>query len=323
MRDPAPRVASLLPAATEIVCGLGLRPSLVGVSHECDFPPGLEGLPVLTRSRTRKPGASASPGRSRSIDREIRELLREGLAIYEVDIDALARAAPDVILTQDLCEVCAVPFSAVEAAARALAGADVRIVSLHPSRLGDILADLRRVGAALGRQSEADAYVLRLEARIEDVRRRAAGGPRPSVLTIEWLDPVMIGGLWMPELVEIAGGRCLAVQAGERAPTLLEEQLAALAPDVVLLKPCGFSLEDTRREVGAFLERVRGFGWPALRSGAVWIADGHAYFNRPGPRIVDSLEILAACANPSEFADLAARHARGFEAAFAAGAPRS
>jgi iron complex transport system substrate-binding protein len=307
MTAPGPRIASVLPAATEIVCALGLEEALVGRSHECDFPSSVGRLPVLTRPRG---GRAAFAGGSGSIDREIRRVLREGLSVFEVDVEALEAARPDVVVTQDLCEVCAVSIDEVRSAARSI-GAE--IVSLHPLRLGDVLDDVRRVGAALDRASRAEAVVGELAQRIDFVRRRAAGsvrrraagpGKRPSVLTVEWLEPVMIGGTWMPELVEIAGGRPLAARAGEPAPTLSKDALARLSPDVVVVKPCGFDLARTRREAPAFLRLVSELGWKA----EVWLADGNAYFNRPGPRIVDSLEILAACVHPEAFADLAARY---------------
>jgi iron complex transport system substrate-binding protein len=292
------RIASLLPAATEILCALGLEEALVGRSHECDFPASVRRLPSLTRPRG---GAGAFAGGSESIDREIRRVLREGLSVFEVDVEALRAARPDVVVTQDLCEVCAVSIDDVRAAARSI-GAE--IVSLHPVRLGDVLEDVRRVGRALDRASRAEEVVGGLQHRVDSVRGRAAGLGKPAVLTVEWLDPVMIGGTWMPELVEIAGGRALAARAGEPAPTLSRAELARLEPDVVLVKPCGFDLDRTRREAVPFLETVRELGWRA----DVWLADGNAYFNRPGPRIVDSLEILAACVHPETFADLAARY---------------
>jgi iron complex transport system substrate-binding protein len=299
---PAPRIASLLPSATEIVCALGLEEALVGVSHECDFPESVAGRPILTSTRWRLPDPSSA-----GIDREIRRMLEDGLSIYTVDLAALQAAAPDVIVTQDLCEVCAVSFEDVAAAARELASPDVRIVNLHPTRLEHILENVREVGRAVGRAREADLVVAGLEERIGEVRRRVerVARPRPSVLTIEWLDPVMVGGTWMPELVEIAGGRALVTKAGDHAPTISPEDLARLAPDVLLVKPCGISLERSRAEIGSLLA--------AAPTGSVWLADGSAYFNRPGPRIVDSLEILAACLHPAELSDLAERHARAFE----------
>lgn len=304
-----PRVASLLPSATEMVCALGAREALVGVSHECDFPAGVRGLPVLTRTAVRSLGSSAA------IDRDVRRVLREALAVYEVDTAALAEVRPDVIVTQDLCEVCAVSFRDVQRAAREVLGPDVRIVDLHPLRLGDVFDDLERVAHALGVEASGRRVRRGLEERVAAVGERSAAlGARPAVLTIEWLDPLMIGGTWMPELVALAGGRALVTSPGERAPTLAAHELAALdpAPEVVLVKPCGFDLAQTLRR-GAELERLfAGLEWPAKSDRRVFVADGNAYFNRPGPRIVDSLEILAACVHPAAFEDLGRAHAGGF-----------
>jgi iron complex transport system substrate-binding protein len=308
-----PRIASLLPSATEMVCALGAGEQLVGVSHECDFPPQAVGRTVLTSSKVHlRP-------RSAEIDADIRALLKAALAVYDIDEARLAAARPDVIVTQDLCDVCAVSLDDVVAAARRLCSPDVRIVNLRPLRLADIWADIRRLATALGREREAEALLADMDARVAAVQARAAallagGAPRRRVLTIEWLDPVMVGGTWMPELVELAGGTALVTQPGDHAPTLTPAQLAALdpAPDVVVLKPCGFDLARTVREAGTLEALLAAMPWPAVRRGETWIADGNAYFNRPGPRIVDSLEILAACVHPQEFADLGARHAAGF-----------
>ena len=311
----SPRIASLLPSATEIVCALGAAPDLVGVSHECDFPPGdTAGKPVLTSTRVMKAGGSAA------IDRNVREILRDALAVYEVDVEALERARPTVVVTQDLCDVCAVSLDDVRRAVSTIARpreGGIRIVNLHPTRLEEVLGDVRTVGEAIGREREASRVVSEMRRSLDAVRARAAAipGPRPSVLTIEWLDPVMVGGTWMPELVEIAGGRALVTQPGDHAPTLGLDELARLAPEVVVIKPCGFDLDRTRPEIEAFLDRLPR-AWPALRDGRIWIADGNAFFNRPGPRIVDSAEILAACIHPEEFQDFARRHAPGFEHAW-------
>jgi iron complex transport system substrate-binding protein len=284
------RVVSLLPSATEHVCAVGARDLLVGVSHECDFPGDVVGLPILTRCRT-------SLGRdSLAIDRSIRNLLQRAVAVYEVDVDALAAVRPDVIVTQDLCDVCAVSYDDVCAAARGLGNPDLRIVNLRPTRLADIWDDLRKVGAALGRDPQP--VLEALHARVEAVRARAAGLPRRKVLTIEWLEPVMVGGTWMPELVEIAGGEPLVTGPGQHAPTLTDDALGALDPDVVLIKPCGFDIARTLGEV----RRVESLAalFPRART---YVADGNAFFNRPGPRIVESLEILAAATHPEVFGD--------------------
>lgn len=300
----SPTVASLLPSATEIVCAVGARDRLVGRSHECDHPPGVASVPVLTRSRV---DTSLPSG---GIDADVRRILKEVLAVYEVDVEALQRAAPDVIVTQDLCDVCAVSLHDVQAAVRSL-GSDATLVSLAPTRLADVWGDVGRVGAALGREREAAEAVASIHERIEAVRSRAAeAGSRPRVLTIEWLDPVMVGGTWMPELVELAGGEALVTSPGEHAPTLDEDALGSLDPDVVLVKPCGYPLARTRRELDSLRARLDRLGWSGK---PVWLADGNAFFNRPGPRLVESLEILAACVHPEHFADLAERLAGCFE----------
>jgi iron complex transport system substrate-binding protein len=298
------RVASLLPSATEIVCAVGATDALVGRSHECDFPPGVDDVPILTSAKVLPRGTSGA------IDAAVRDVVREGLAVYDIDVEALRAADPDLIVTQDLCDVCAVSFDDVCAAVRRLVRPDTKVVSLHPKRLADIWADIVHVGEALGRTDAARALVDGFEERARDIGRRSAAlTRRPTVLTIEWIDPVMIGGMWMPELVELAGGEPLVTRAGDHAPTLDKAALAALDPEVVLVKPCGFDIPRTLEEadaLGATLPR----GWRAVRNGRVYITDGSAYFNRPGPRIVESLEILAACAHPDAFPDLAAKHAR-------------
>jgi iron complex transport system substrate-binding protein len=297
------RIASLLPSATEIVALLGRSRELVGRSHECDFPLDLPPLPALTRSRT------SLPRESGAIHRDITQLVEDYLAIYEIDVEALDRANPTLIVTQDLCEVCAVSYEDVCKAAQQLAREDLEVVSLRPMRLADIWEDVRRVARALGAEAEAEAALDGLDRRVEAVRARAAQAERPRVLTLEWLDPVMVGGMWMPELVELAGGEALVTSPGQHAPTLDIETLAALEPDVVLLKPCGYDLARSLEERDLIDELLERTDWPATRAGRVYLADGNAYFNRPGPRIVDSLELLAACMHPELFADLAERYA--------------
>lgn len=303
-----PRVASLLPAATEIICALDARAQLVGVSHECDWPSEVIGLPVLTRSKVPTWGSSAD------IDRAVRAVLTDALSVYEVDEAALAALRPDVVVTQDLCDVCAVSLDDVRDALRRIASEKVELVSLSPTRLDDLFADVRSVARALGVVPRGEALVTDLGRRMQAVRARSAAlGARPRVLTIEWIDPVMVGGTWMPELVELAGGEPLVTAPGDHAPTLDRAALAALAPDVVLVKPCGFDLARSKRELDTLAAQLAGLSWPALERNAVWLADGNAFFNRPGPRLVESLEILAACVHPAAFADLAAHHATHFE----------
>jgi iron complex transport system substrate-binding protein len=297
------RVASLLPAATEIVCAVGAEADLVGISHECDFPETVRHLPTLTRARVRPVGAS------RDIDREVRLVLQDALAVYEIELARLEAARPDVIVTQDLCDVCAVSFDDVCAAVAGLVHQEIRIVNLHPTRLDDIWADIARVAEALGRAAKGAAVVRALQARIAEITRRSAErGERPRVVTIEWLEPAMLGGMWMPELIERAGGIPLGTRPGDHAPTLTRDALRGLSPDVVLIKPCGFPLERTLEELSVLRASLPWEAWRAVQAGRVYVADGNAYFNRPGPRIVESLEILAAALHPEAFPDFRSKH---------------
>lgn len=302
-----PRVVSLLPSATEIVCALGLERALVGVSHECDFPPAVAHLPRVTGTRVTARGTAA-------IEREVRELTASALSLYPLDRARLAELAPDVVVTQDLCAVCAVPASEVEAALAELGLARTRVVALSPLSLADVWRDVERVAEALGCAERGRALARELRARCAALAARVpADAARPRVVTLEWLEPVMIGGTWMPELVALAGGVALGARAGERAPVLALAELATLAPDVVLVKPCGFELARTRAERALVDRVVAALGGTARACGAVFVADGSAFFNRPGPRLVESLEILAACVHPETFAELASRHAAAFE----------
>jgi iron complex transport system substrate-binding protein len=294
-----PRIVSLLPSATEIVCALGLGESLIGVSHECDHPPEVVGLPVLTEPKL------DPRRRSAEIDRDVRELVAEGMSVYRIDVDVLARLAPDLIVTQDQCEVCAVSLADVETAARSCLGGGVEIVSLRPSRLTDVFGDIRRLARAAGREAAAEDVVARLEERLLGLRARHAHlRSRPRVACLEWLDPPMAAGHWIPDLVELAGGTYEMVAAGAQTATIDWRDLAAARPDVVVLMPCGFKLEQTQRELAALSTRP---GWselPAVRHGRVYAVDGNAYFNRPGPRLVDSAELLAGLVQPGFYAHL-------------------
>jgi iron complex transport system substrate-binding protein len=302
-----PRIVSLLAAGTEIVAALGAGDELVGVSHECDHPPEVVARrPVLTAPRV---GALPS---SADVDRSIRELVADALAIYDVDLELLAALEPDVIVTQDLCRVCAVSVEDVRTAVAKLAAkGDVRLVSLHPRSLGGILDDIEQVAAALGRPDDGTRTVALLRQRVERVRTVAAGAPtRPGVVTVEWIEPVMLGGLWMPELIELAGGVPLGVAAGEPAPTVARDRLSELPADVVVVKPCGFTVERTLKELPTLARTLPWEAWTG-RGARVYVADGNAYFNRSGPRIVDSLELLASLVHPDRFP----RHTAGFGAA--------
>jgi iron complex transport system substrate-binding protein len=299
-----PRIVSLLPSATEIVCALGAGAELVGISHECDFPASVGDRPVLTRSRV---DIHAS---SRAIDDAVRAVITDALSIYTVDDETLGALAPDVIVTQDLCEVCAVSLDDVRAAVARLASRDdIRIVSLRPTRLDDVLGDVERVAEALGVPERGREVRAELSARIQSIAARAATvASRPRVVSLEWIDPLMLGGTWMPELIELAGGIAVGASAGKPAPTIDVKTLRELRPEVVVIKPCGFSLERTLQERD-ILERSVVQGTAGLSPPPrVYVTDGNAFFNRPGPRLVESLEIMAACVHPELFADFAAKH---------------
>jgi iron complex transport system substrate-binding protein len=299
---PAPRIVSLLPSATEIVCALGADNDLVGISHECDFPESIRDRPVLTRARI------DARGSSRMIDAAVRAVVPDALSIYVVDEAQLAALEPDVIVTQDLCEVCAVSLDDVRAAVARLAHREqVRIVSLRPTRLAGVLRDIELVAASIERPAQGYALRERLAERIQGIADRAAhASSRPRVVSLEWIDPLMLGGTWMPELIELAGGIAVGPAAGEPAPTVTPSALRELRPDVVIVKPCGFSLERTLME-REIIERsvVDVLGGSAL----VYVTDGNAFFNRPGPRLVESLEIMAACVHPERFDDFGRAHA--------------
>jgi len=298
------QVATFLASATEIVCALGLRERLVGVSHECDWPASgpwsIAGLPRLTRARI----DGSKP--SRAIHDDVEALVRDALALYQVDLDALRRAAPDVLVTQDLCAVCAVGLDDVQRAAATVLAKDVHIVSLAPRRLADVWADVERVGEALGLGMTARAVAHGLTSRVARLAERTAGLAPRSVLAIEWLDPLMVGGLWLPELIAIAGGTALVGRAGEPGVTIALE--VDIEPDVIVVKPCGFELARVRDELTTHLGRLRA-RWPGAR---IVAADGNALFNRSGPRLVESAEVLAAILHPDALPDLVARHRAWF-----------
>jgi iron complex transport system substrate-binding protein len=287
-----PRVVSLIASATEIVWALGRGGDLVGRSHECDFPPDVARLPALTAPKFKVEGTSAE------IDARVRAIVREGLSVYRVDSEALRTLDPDVILTQDHCEVCAVSLADVEAATCTWTGRPVEIVSLKPDSLADAYADMRRVANALRVPAEGDALVRHMRERIAAVTARIAGRPRPRVAFIEWVEPLMAGGNWMPELIEAAGSANLFGTAGQRSDWMQWEDLAAADPDVIVVAPCGYDLARCLEEL-PLLEAKPGWSdLAAVRTGRVYFADGNAYFNRPGPRLADSTEILAGMLHP-------------------------
>jgi iron complex transport system substrate-binding protein len=279
------RIVSLLPAATDIVAELGRLADLVGRTHECDWPARVASVPVVTASEvdvamsSREISAAVGAG-------------HRGSSLYGLDTGLLARLAPDLVLTQDLCEVCAVSYRRVSEAVRVM-DAGPRVLSLEPRTLAEVLDCLRVVGEALGVPDVAAERVAALRTRIDEVRRRVAGRPRPRVVALEWLDPVWPAGHWVPEQIELAGGEPLLAGAGEHTSAIDWQHVVDARPDVLLLLPCGFPPDRTRAELTVLTERPGWADLPAVRAGAVWVLDGPAYFNRPGPRVVRGAEILA------------------------------
>ena len=290
------RIVSLLPSATEIVAALGLEESLVGRSHECDFPPGVERLPVCTAPKIDPAGSSAE------IHGRVETLLSEALSVYRVDSRLLEELAPTHVVTQVHCDVCAVSLSDVERALADWSRARPRVVALHPSTLDDVFDDIRRVAEALGVFDRGAALVARLSSRMAQISETARRlTDRPRVATIEWLSPPMAAGNWIPEMIERAGGENLFGERGRHSPWLAPEALRDADPDVIVVFPCGFSLARVEAEAG-LLHGLPGWkGISAVEKGAVFLADGNQYFNRPGPRLVETLEILAEILHPETF----------------------
>ncbi len=291
------RTVSMLPAATEIVGALGLLEQLVGVSHECDFPPEVNAKPRVTRCEIH--GAGLPSG---EIDRWVSERLRAGASLYSIDEPLLRELAPDLILTQKLCDVCAPAYGSVAALAAALPTRP-RVLNLEPRSLADIFANIRSVAAAMGHPDRPEAVVAGLETRVAEVARRVAGLPRPAVFVMEWADPIFNAGHWTPELVRLAGGTPVLAAGGQDSVRVPWEELRAADPEVLVVACCGHTAERTRQDLPR-LERLPGWrDLRAVRGRQVFLADGSAYFSRPGPRVVDTLEILAAVIHPGDCPD--------------------
>lgn len=286
------RIVSLLPSATEIVCALGLRDRLVGVTHECDWPESVRVLPKVTRTLIPEDAESAA------IDAMVRERRHAGGALYTLDLPALEALRPDVIVTQTLCDVCAVAEDEVREAACSLPGAP-RVVHLEPQSLAEVLASIRELAEALGIPRRGEEVVAELSVRVDAVAARTAGlASRPRTVLLEWLHPPFSCGHWNPELVRLAGGiECLG-RDGERSRTLRWNEVSDAAPEVVLISCCGFGVARTMEDVAALASVPEWRDLPAVRAGRVYVADGAQYFSRPGPRLVDSLEILAHALHP-------------------------
>jgi iron complex transport system substrate-binding protein len=300
------RIASLVPSATEMLFALGLGGDVVGVTHECDYPPEAAALPHLTAT-VLPPGLDAG-----EIDAAVKEVVGEGRALYTLDERQLTALEPELIVTQAVCEVCAVSYEDVVTVAARLPEKP-QVLQQDPSSLGEVLEDVTRLGDAAGIAERATAVRAELEARLEAVRNAVAGAPRPRVLALEWLDPPFLGGHWVPEMVELAGGDDVAGRPGEKSPQVEWEQLQGLEPDVVVAMPCGWYLDDSKAQALEHRDRLDSLGARQL-----FAVDAASTFSRPGPRLVDGVELLAHLFHPEHieppagigFAELTAQISR-------------
>lgn len=282
------RIVSLLPSATELLFAIGAGDQVVAVTHECDFPAAARGLPAVTRDLLDHAGKAPA-----AIDRHITESVHRGSSIYALDEAALRSLRPDLIVTQELCDVCAVAYTDVAAAVRRLPG-DIEVLSLEPGSLDEIADSAVRLGDTVGRRSEAVALRGSMRERIDAVARAAPDGRRPATVCIEWTDPIMVGGHWVPEMVGLAGGRDPLGLPGQPSRYVDWEEIVQASPEVMVLMPCGYDLPRTLALATEVTRRPGFDDLPCARTGRVAAVDGSSYFNRPGPRIVDGLEMLAA-----------------------------
>jgi iron complex transport system substrate-binding protein len=296
------RIVSLLPAATEIAAALGLMDQVVGVSHECDFPEQASQRPRITQCAVHH--ADLTSG---EVDEWVRRELRENGTIYTIDEPLLRKLQPGAILTQKLCDVCAVGYGTVAKLAQTLPGPP-RVLNLEPTSLADIFGDIRRVADACGAREREEKLIINLSERVENVHKRAATIPdRPRCFLMEWVDPPFCSGHWGPELVEIAGGQDSLGRKHQPSAQIEWQQVLDAHPEIIVLALCGYDINRARRDY-ELLRRFPGFGSiPAADSGQVYVVNASAYFARPGPRIVDSLEILAGILHPTEFSEFVSR----------------
>ena len=286
------RLVSLLPSATEIIDCLGLTDRLVGISHECDYPPEIKDRAICTSARL----SIHQP--SGEIHKEVDKLLTAAVSIYEINLDVLTKLQPTHIITQDQCDVCAVSFPEVEIAVAKLTNSHPQIISLQPDTIADVWADIQRVGETLN--VDWKPIVSALQSRVKTCQTQSQNllANPPRVACIEWTDPLMLAGNWIPELVEMAGGKPIGGVTGQHSPRISWDELIAADPDTIIFMPCGFDLDRTRIEAQPLTEHPQWGKLNAVQLDRVYITDGNAFFNRPGPRLVESLEILTEILNP-------------------------
>lgn len=289
------RIVSLLPSTTEIVAALGKEDQLVGRSHECDYPENVQELPACTETKYEPDGTSYE------IDQRIKAILQEGLSVYRVKQEQLNNLDPDVIITQDHCEVCAASLSDVKEAVKSALGDNVEVISVSPSDLSSVVNSIRTIAKAINAEEAAEKLMESMKSRLKEMQDSVIKLRRPNVLCVEWLDPLMSAGNWIPELVQIAGGNPLAASAGEHSPYLEWTEIQRLDPDIITICPCGYAIDQTMSEISAVTSLDGWDNLQAVRNKQVFVMDGDQYFNRPGPRLVDSTHILGEIIHPSVF----------------------
>ena len=291
-----PRILSLIPSSTEIVCALGFENQLIGRSHECDFPSSVQKLSSCTAPKFKVEGTSAE------IDQRVKSILKNALSVYQIDEKKLQQMQPDIIITQARCEVCAVSLKGVENAVCEWVESRPQIVSLEPNQLSDIWKDFINIAEALGVKEQGHELVSQLKQRMNKIAQKTITFPqKPTVVCIEWIEPLMSAGNWMPELIEMGGGINLFGVAGEQSPWMTWEQLLEANPDVILVMPCGFNLARSKAEMSSLSQKPEWSQLNAVQNQQVYLTDGNQYFNRPGPRLVESLEIIAEILHPAHF----------------------
>ncbi|MCC2641146.1 MAG: ABC-type transport system, periplasmic binding component [Nitrospira sp.] len=290
------RICSLVPGATEVVAALGLQQNLVGISHECDYPPSLAQVPVMVRPKIESHRLSSA-----QIDEQVGSLLSDGAGLYELDEPGLLAARPDLIIAQDLCDVCAITPSQLDHALRVLSPTP-RLIALNPRRLEDILLDIVTLGQALQQEQAGKRFAIGLRSRLDAVRRRVSSETtRPRVACLEWFAPLYTAGHWIPDMVEAAGGIDVLGRSGMASQKVNWDQLSASAPDVIVLMPCGFTVQRTKEELSTLIEHPKWRALPAVQRGEVYLVEALSYFSRPGPRLIDGTEQLAAICHPARY----------------------
>jgi len=291
-----PRILSLIPSSTEIVCALGFENQLIGRSHECDFPSSVQTLSSCTAPKFKVEGTSAE------IDQRVKSILKNALSVYQIDEKKLQQMQPDIIITQAQCEVCAVSLKDVENAVSEWVESRPQIVSLEPNQLSDIWKDFINIAETLGVKEQGHELVSQLKQRMNKIAQKTINSPqKPTVVCIEWIEPLMSAGNWIPELIEMGGGINLFGVAGEHSPWMSWEQLLEANPDVILVMPCGFNLARSKAEMSSLSQKPEWSQLNAVQNQQVYLTDGNQYFNRPGPRLVESLEIIAEILHPAHF----------------------